>query len=25
MPGVFVPIDGQVHPHFPRTLDLRRG
>jgi len=23
--GVFVPIDGQVHPHFPRTLDLRRG
>ncbi len=24
-PGSFVPIDGHVHPHFPRTLDLRRG
>ncbi len=25
VPGVFVPMDGFVHPHFPRTLDLRRG
>jgi uncharacterized protein (DUF2126 family)/transglutaminase-like putative cysteine protease len=22
--GRFVPIEGSVHPHFPRTLDLRR-
>jgi uncharacterized protein (DUF2126 family)/transglutaminase-like putative cysteine protease len=25
VPGVFVPIEAPVHPHFPRTLDLRRG
>jgi len=22
--GPFQPIEGSVHPHFPRTLDLRR-
>jgi uncharacterized protein (DUF2126 family) len=24
-PGQFKPLEGHVHPHFPRTLDLRRG